>query len=194
MQKYTTAKDIYKHTKNYMQQWFPSLPSYEAFNSRINLLHEVFIPLIEEIQVILPECFSQELPRIIDSMPIVMAQNNRRFSACVAPDLADKNGYCSAKNLYYYGVKLHIIGSYKIGKMPVPEYIGLTKAGVADIKAYEQLVPTLPTMNLFADKAYQKGGKPLFIEENIQMFTPVKKQKNASMFRCCRSTFVYCCF
>ena len=56
-------------------------------------------------------------------MPIIMAQNNRRFKACVGSELVDKSRYFAAKSLC-----LH-----------VPESIGLTHAGVNDGKAYELL-------------------------------------------------------
>lgn len=177
MNKQRTIKEIYTHANNHLREWFPKLPGYEAFNHRVNKLPNVFIPLIEKLQSLIPEFFSHEFYRIIDSMPIVMAQNNRRFNAKVAPDLADKSGYCSTKNLYYYGVKLHLIGSYQVGSMPVPEYIGLTPAGTSDRKAYEQILQELPEMNLFADKAYQKGCNPLASEALLQIFTPVKKEK-----------------
>ena len=48
----------------------------------------------------------------------------------------NKSGYCATKNLYNYGVKLHVLESYQIGSMPIPERIGLTHAGVNDGKAY----------------------------------------------------------
>jgi hypothetical protein len=170
-------KNIYQHTYHHLYSWFPKLPSYVAFVQRINKLNEVFIPIIEKLQSFLPDSFANHAFRLLDSMPIIMAKNNRRFKACVAAEIADKNGYCSTKNLYYYGVKLHVIGSYLKGSMPVPEYIGLTAAGVSDRRAFEEILPFLPNINLVADKAYQKGSKPLFYEENVQMYTPAKKQK-----------------
>lgn len=172
-----TKKQIYNHARDYWQHLFPKLPSYVAFVQRINKIQDVFIPMIALLQSKLPESFLDNSFRLLDSMPIVMAKNNRRFNAKVAPDIADKNGYCATKNMYYYGVKIHIVGSYTKGSIPVPEFIGLTAAGVADIRAYEQILPCLGDMHLFADKAYQKGGAPLFIEQDTQVYTPVKKQK-----------------
>jgi hypothetical protein len=172
-----TKKQIYNHAKDYWQHLFPMLPSYVSFVQRINRIEDVFIPMIIKLQSNLPESFLEKSFRLLDSMPIVMAKNNRRFNAKVAPDIADKNGYCATKNMYYYGVKIHVIGSYTKGSIPVPEYIGLTAAGVSDIRAYEQLLPELGSIHLFADKAYQKGGHALFIEQNTQVYTPVKKKK-----------------
>lgn len=43
--------------------------------------------------------------------------------------------------MYYYGVKLHIIGSSQYGTIPVPELMSLMSAVTSDIKAYEQVLP-----------------------------------------------------
>lgn len=172
-----TKKQIYNHARDYWHHLFPRLPSYVAFVQRINKIQDVFIPLIAKLQARLPKSFSNKACRLLDSMPIIMAQQGRRFNAKVAPGIADKNGYCATKNMYYYGVKIHVVGSYTKGSIPVPECIGLTSAGVSDIRAFEQILPELGEMHLFADKAYQKGGKALFIEQNTQVYTPVKKQK-----------------
>jgi hypothetical protein len=112
----------------------------------------------------------------MDSLPVIMAQRGRRFTAKVAPELADADGYCATKKLYYYGVKVHIIGAYEKGSIPTPEYIGMSSAGVADRKAYEQLLPALDHMELFADKAYQRENQPLLVEGSVELFTPVKKK------------------
>lgn len=171
-----TIKSIYLHAKTYWQELFPKLPSYAAFNYRINRLEDVFPVLIEYYQTELPKgVYDQINHRVVDSMPIIMAQNNRRFKASVASELADKGGYCAAKNLYYYGTKLHILASYKVGSMPVPEYVGLTHAGMNDGKAYEPLCndQKVQEYTKFGDKAY-----PASRETNT--YTPVKKQKGQS--------------
>ena len=70
------------------------------------------------------------LDGLTDSMPIIMAQRGRRFHAKVASEIATKNDYCAIKELYYYGVKLHIIASQQAGTLPVPACIGLTNTGM----------------------------------------------------------------
>lgn len=166
-------KDIYHHAKSYWNDLFPNLPSYAAFNHRLNRLEDVFPVLLGCYQHRLPHAiYDQIKPRVVDSMPIIMAQNNRRFKACVASELADKSGYCAAKNLYYYGVKLHVLASYQIGSMPIPESIGLTHAGMNDGKAYELIChdPKVKQYTKFGDKAY-----PASQETNT--YTPIKKEK-----------------
>lgn len=65
-----TKKQIYKHAKNYWYHLFPKLPGYVAYVQRVNKLYDVFIPLIAKIQSLLPDSFSPESFRLLDSMPL----------------------------------------------------------------------------------------------------------------------------
>lgn len=169
----TTKKQIYEHAKDYWHHLFPSLPSYVAFVQRINRLADIFPAFVERLQTMLPQhVFEQSHYRLIDSMPIILAQRGRRFRAKVAPEIADKNGYCSTKQLYYYGVKLHIFGSAQSNTIPIPDRIGITGAGTSDIRAYEMILPEVLAYEKFADKAY--------IAESTKFtktYTLVKKKK-----------------
>lgn len=169
----TTKKQIYEHAKNYWHELFPSMPGYVAFVKRVNRLADIFLGFVERLQASLPtHLFAHTHSRLIDSMPIILAQRGRRFHAKVASEIADKNGYCATKKLYYYGVKLHIVGSAQSKTIPIPDKIGITSAGMSDIKAYEAILPDVLSYEKFADKAY--------ISENTQFtktYTPVKKQR-----------------
>ncbi len=167
----STKKHIYEHAKNYWASLFPNLPGYVAFVQRVNKLGAFFIGMIDSIQRKLPaEVFSNEHRRLIDSMPIIMARGGRRFNAKVAPEIADKNGYCATKKLYYYGVKLHIVGSAQSGTIPIPDKIGITPAGMSDVKAYKMILPEILEYEKFADKAYAGT-------DGTKTYIPVKKQK-----------------
>jgi hypothetical protein len=124
MQHRTTIKDIYNYTNNHLREWFPNLPSYEAYVMRLNRLQDIFVPLIDEVQRDFPNDYLKNI-RLIDSMPIIMAIDTRSSKASVAPDIANK-GYCGSKGCYYYGV--HVLGFRRLGTLPLPEYIGLTPA------------------------------------------------------------------
>lgn len=164
-------KRIHTHVKNYWRDFFPKLPSYVAFIQRLNRLTDVFIALTELIHgKFAPEVFSKNHNQLMDSMPIVLAKGGRRFTAKVAPEIADKAGYCSTKKMYYYGVKLHIFGSAQDGTIPIPNMIGITPAGVSDVKAYDMILPNVIDYDKFADKAYV--GRP-----QTNTFTPTKKEK-----------------
>ena len=101
---HSKVKEIYDYTKDYLIDWFPKLSSYVAFVQRLNRLESVFPVLIESI---LTDFSSNDLLkdiRIIDSLPIIMANAKRSTKAKVANEFANK-GYCSSKGIYYYGVK-----------------------------------------------------------------------------------------
>lgn len=176
MNKRRTLKEIYQEVDRYLRPWFKSLPSYVAFVQRINRVSDVFVPLIESLQSKLPCNTFFETHQLMDSMPIVMAKQGRRFKAKVAKEIATANGYCATKKMHYYGVKLHVLGRYRKGHLPIPTHIGLTNAGVGDRKAYEQILPELSN-NIFADKAYQKENKPILQDGLATLHTPVKKEK-----------------
>jgi hypothetical protein len=73
MQNHTKIKDIYNYTNNHLREWFPDLPSYEAYIMRLNRLENIFVPLIEKIQNnFLNNCLKNIC--LIDSMPIIMAK------------------------------------------------------------------------------------------------------------------------
>lgn len=65
------------------------------------------------------------------SQPIIMANSSRSSKAKVADELANK-GYCGSKKIYYYGIKVHILGFKRSGTLPLPEYIGVTPASNHD--------------------------------------------------------------
>ena len=66
-----------------------------------------------------------------------MAQQGKRFKAKVAPKISDTGGYCSAKKMHYYDVKIHILRIFIEGSLPIPEYIEVTHVGMNNVKVYE---------------------------------------------------------
>lgn len=180
MSGYYRVKDIYTYTARHLWEWFPNLPGYEGFNYRLNKISHLFEDLVEHLLGMLPlkSCPSS----LMDSMPIILAHRGRRFKACVAREIATANGYCSTKKLHYYGVKLHVIGQYQKGSLPLPKSLGITDAGTADIKVLDAVENFFPEgWYLFADKAYQKGKQPIAEKERITLYTPVKKEKGQEM-------------
>lgn len=164
-------KDIHTHARRYWRDWFPRLPGYGAYVQRLNRIADCFPPLLERF------CGTggpASFAGLADSMPVVLARQGRRFNARVAPELAG-SGYCPSKNLYYYGVKVHLVGDRKPGTLPSPRFIGLTSAGLNDGPALEQVAAGLPYEELYADKAFdylkRREGLP------FKVMTPVKRQK-----------------
>lgn len=177
-QKQKTLKSIYRYTRNHLSEYYPKLPSYTAFVQRINRISDVFVPLIDGIKDEYDSSMTtRELLLLMDSMPIIIAKQGRRFCAKVANEIATPNGYCASKKMYYYGVKLHVVAKSQNGHLPIPEYIGLTAAGMNDQKAYDAIEPFLPNCSFYADKAYQKESTPVLDRRQLTIYTPVKKQK-----------------
>jgi hypothetical protein len=180
LQNHTKIKDIYNYTKNHLRHLFPDFPSYEAYVMRLNRLEDVFVPLIEEIQTHFPSNYLKNI-RLIDSMPIIMAKEKRSSKAKVAPELANK-GYCGSKNIYYYGVKVHILGFKRSGTLPLPEFIGLTPASNHDLSAFRQISSEIKNSEIYADKAYIDSlEKEMLNQQNTEIYTPVKKKKDVEV-------------
>lgn len=118
-QRYFNIKEIHTFAKEYLSSWFPKLPSYQTFCVRLNMLSETFKVLVGTmIQSFKPkDCDS--IISIVDSMPIVTCKGKNREGK-VATEITSK-GYCSTKNMYYYGMKLHMVGQRREGTLPFPE-------------------------------------------------------------------------
>jgi len=123
---------IYQYAQKYLKTWFPDLPSYKAFNNRLNRLADAF-PMLVSLLLKKVKKSGVELDiSLVDSFPIITCSHKR--AGKVATELTNKS-YCSTKQLYYYGAKLHCIAFRCPGALPLPEYLGLTQASVHDLTA-----------------------------------------------------------
>ncbi len=104
-QKFSKVKHIYNYTKMHLSDWFPLLPSYQAFNERLNKLHCCFEVLVQSINFKALLGLEFENERVIDSVPVIVTGKSRSSSAKVAAQLCSK-GYCSWKQMYYCDLKL----------------------------------------------------------------------------------------
>jgi len=97
----------------------------------------------------------------------------------VATEITTK-GYCSTKNMYYYGIKLHTLTLRRKGTIPFPEMIILSSAKENDLTVLKRKVAdNLIHRDIFADKIYSDfsfwGNKQK--EQEVTMLTPVKAIK-----------------
>ena len=150
----------------------------QAFNNRLNRMSEAF----KALAAVLFTCFIPEdcdkQVSITDSLPIVTCKG-RNKKGKVAREITDK-GYCSTKNMYYYGVKLHVLSFRRPGTIPFPEYIGVTAASENDLTAFKELFgDQIFDRIIFGDRIF--SDKPYFDEktdkQNIEMLTPIKLVK-----------------
>ena len=161
--KHREIKQTYEYADRHLRDWFPKLPSYVAFVQRLNKVADVFAPLLTLIQQEQESKYGKSV-WLIDSFPVALAKHGHRFKASVAPELADAS-YCATKNLYYYGVRVHVLGSRQTGALPTPNYIGVTGASDYDGKIFDQIRPVCTTMKRMETKLtnvpmHWKSGKP----------------------------------
>ena len=87
-------RTIHNHARDYWADWFPRLPGYGAYVRRLNRLAEVFPALLERL---CPEGPPPTGIGLIDSQPVILAQQSRRFNAKVARQELANSGYCPTK-------------------------------------------------------------------------------------------------
>jgi hypothetical protein len=173
-------QEIYDYIVNHWRSAFPDLPTYQAFNNRLNNLATHFVVitdllLSEKHRFLAP---NETEDSLIDSFPVMLKRGKNAKSGRVACEIADF-GYCSSKDIYYHGVKLHNLAVRRTKTLPLPFQIFLSKASKHDLVAFKDVAPRVPTRNLFADKAYKDNELKLALEENgVTLLTPPKKKKN----------------
>ena len=178
IRKRETVKDIHGYAEDHFPEWFPDLPSYAGYVRRLNRLSAVFAPLT---QAAIAEIGSEEVTqtlRIADSFPVMMAKEKRSTQAKVAPEIADK-GYCSSKDTFYHGVKLHVVAQQRPGTVPLPDRVGLSAGSENDLTTLRQVLPFLQDGQLYGDKAYVAPSlrERLSEVQNLELLTPPKKSK-----------------
>lgn len=171
-------KQIHSFVKDYLFSWFPKLPSYQAFNMRLNRLSEAFKYLTKAIlSGHCPDDCCLDIS-LLDSVPIITCSGKR--SGAVAREITDK-GYCSTKSMYYHGLKLHALAYYHSNHLPFPESIILTPASENDLNAYKQNWGTIDNRTFYGDKIYLDAEFFKNIRENNNsiMLTPIKEVKGS---------------
>jgi hypothetical protein len=170
------VKQIYGYASDHLRSWFPLLPSYEAFNMRLNRLGEAFKLLSTSlVNTFVPsDCIQDE--SLLDSMPVITCSGKREGK--VAREITDK-GFCSTKGIYYYGLKLHALAFNHPHHLPFPEQFQLTPASENDLNLFKQAWGGIENRTFFGDKIYNDAEyfKDTEIAMNSLMLTPVKGVK-----------------
>jgi hypothetical protein len=181
-QKYFQIKDIHTFASEYLSSWFPKLPSYQTFNIRLNRLSEAFKILSQRlISSFIPKTCLMDISQV-DSYP-VMTCTGRNRQGKVATEITSK-GFCSTKNQYYYGMKLHALTFRREGTIPFPESIIFTPASDNDLTVFKQAWgDRITDRTIFGDKIYadfEYFNEQKNESQHIEMFTPVKAVKGQS--------------
>lgn len=178
-----SKKSIHDFANRYMKSWFPNLPNYANFNVRLNQLHASILGILPILLQFIEDKFVipniQEDIVLIDAFPIMLCSGKRNGK--VATEIADKT-FCASKNVWYYGVKMHTVAKRVTKKLPLLDFISITKASENDLTAVRPILNQLVDKSIFADKAY--SDIPLNIqlmkEQNTYIYTPVKLVKGES--------------
>ncbi|MGB7922025.1 MAG: hypothetical protein WCF57_02140 [Pyrinomonadaceae bacterium] len=152
MQGFHQQRRIYDYTCRHWRAWFPALPSYQAFNRRLNRLAPAFERLIGNALKEPIADLAEQADRLVDSCPVMLAKWPRCGAAHVDSEVADQ-GYCSSK-CNYYRVKLHVIALRRAGHLLLLALVHLSRASQRDLTALRELNPKLGRGYLFGDKAY----------------------------------------
>jgi len=175
-QKYE-VKAAYDFIVEYYAGWFPKLPGYGSFVKRVCNLAETF-RLLAEVLLCEQELDPDEVSHLLDSMPIIVANESRSGTAKAAKEICNK-GYCGSKDMYYYGVKLHSLAQKQHKTLPKPTMLWLTPASTHDLATAKDELGDLHDIDVFADKAYIDSGWIRDMRElnNLAVTTPVKLTK-----------------
>jgi len=177
-QRYFSIKEIHTFAKEYLLSWFPKLPSYQTFNYRLNLMSEAISHLVEHLITFFKPADCDSMTSIIDSMPVITCAGKNKTGK-VAPEIATK-GYCSTRNMYYFGLKLHTVAFRRQGTIPFPEMLILSPAEENDLTVLKtEAADKLTNRDIFADKIYSDFpfGEQKHQQQALTMFTPVKAIK-----------------
>ena len=182
------VKAIYEFIKEYWGDWFPTLPSYQKFNKRINQMARAFQVLCG---LLMSEKAIDETIRdhVMDSMPIIVANQKRAKNARAANGLCDK-GYCASKGMYYYGVKLHALGQKTYKTLPKLRMAYLSAASENDITVAKSLLSDVRGIDIYMDKMYadRTWAQELKVQD-VSIFTPVKLKKGQAFLDSADSFF-----
>ena len=132
------VKACYRFIKDYYGEWFPHLPSYQAYNSQICFLADAFKTLASVLLCGLGLDPSHS-DFANDSIPIVVASGKRSGRAKTACAYCDR-GYCASKDMWYYGVKLHIFAQCNYKAMPTPALMTISQASEHDLPVAKEML------------------------------------------------------
>jgi hypothetical protein len=174
-------KAMHQLIANYWRHFFPTLPAYQTFVARLNLLEPTFQTIGGYLQQRLAKSCEPEIDHLIDSVPVMLARGGHAYTAGVARDVADV-GYCASKRTYFHGVRLHTIAQRRNGRLPLPAHIWLREGSCHDLRSVREQEVELPDSSLMGDKAYLD---PAFQEQlaaqQTTLYAPRKKPKGTEL-------------
>ena len=177
---FTDESAFLRYLKSHKFKCFPKIPSQQQYNHRAKQLQ----PLTDVLTGYLVKKLNihKQKIRIIDATGVPVVKFHRRFNT-----RAFKNkkffglGYCAAKKLKYYGVKLTLI----VNKEGIPVTYHLMPANRHDSIALKKLGKQLYNIWLIGDKGYvgKKRKEKLKQQRKILLITPYRRNQKAKNTR-----------
>lgn len=174
-------KAIHQFILDYWADWFPLMPAYQTFCHRLNQLEQTFQTIGGVWFKLLNQDIPAETDHLIDSMPIMLAQNGHSCSAKVAREIANK-GYCKTKKTHFHGVRLHSIAARQFQSLPILRLLWLREASTHDLESVRHQQIYLPNSTLIGDKAYPDPVLEKWLAaQNTKLLTQIKKPKGKEL-------------
>jgi len=82
-------KKMHRLIENYWREWFPRLPSYQTFVLRLNRLEPTFQTFGAVLSGTLAATRTPEIDHLVDSLPVMLAQQGYSYRARVAREVAN---------------------------------------------------------------------------------------------------------
>lgn len=174
LQGFTNESAYLRHLGRSQYKHFPSIPSQQQYNQRAKRL-EPLTDFLTGYLVRKLKLHKQKI-RIIDATAVPVVKYHRRFNT-----KAFKNkrffglGYCAAKKLKYYGVKLTLL----VTKEGIPVAYHLMPANRHDSQALTKIGKELYNIWLIGDKGYVGRRRQDWLKRKrkIRLIMPYRKNQ-----------------
>lgn len=157
-------------------KYFTKILSHSRLNRRLlNISSDIWEAAFWFIREMLIFVFGKSDEFIIDSCPIPVCLPCRSW-CCKMYQGKQYLGYCAAKKLYYYGLKLHIL----ISNYGIIYEFSISPASHSDITVFKTLEIDIPSNSyLFGDRAYTSLEKETELLEMGKInFIPQRKRNS----------------
>ncbi len=165
---FNTTKQLYDFTKSYLVADFGPVPSYQQFNKGIKSVFRYMLVIVDVIMKLNRKKDSRYL--VVDSTPIPVCQNSRRYSANVFRGIVS-----SGKNMngWFHGFKLHLIVNHNMEIVSMK----ITKGSTSDIRALDNSMVKGLVGWLVGDRGYiSKDKTKELAQKGLKLVT--KQRKN----------------
>lgn len=175
---YSEKKLGYHYLCRHYRQWFPLLPTYEAWNRRLNRNVEAWQYLYT--LVLLKFAPPQRVHEfVVDTLPITVCQAQHAAKSKAAQPFVSK-GYCRAKKKYYVGVKVQLLAGFEGPGLPTPRSYIVETAKDHDLPIAKDSLCDVCGVTIYGDKAYCDRGFQLeLFAQDTDLIVPLKKKKGA---------------